>query len=73
MSYVLAVAVSVPLSFGMGAYLGEMSFRSLLPLIISPLGLALWLAILIIGSTAVSAFPARQAANLTVRETLAYI
>ncbi|MBE2268758.1 MAG: FtsX-like permease family protein [Anaerolinea sp.] len=73
MSYVIAFAVSLPLSFGMGAYLGEMSFRSPLPLIIAPLGLGLWLAILILGSTAASAFPARQAANLTVRETLAYV
>ncbi len=73
MSYVLAFAVSLPLSFGMGAYLGEMSFRSPLPLMIAPLGLGLWLAILILGSTAASAVPARQAANLTVRETLAYV
>ncbi|MBK8030463.1 MAG: FtsX-like permease family protein [Chloroflexi bacterium] len=73
MSYGIAVVVSLPLSFGMGAYLGEMSFRSPLPLIVAPLGLGLWLAILILGSTAASAFPARQAANLTVRETLAYV
>lgn len=73
MSYFLAVALSVPLSLGMGTYLGNMSFRSPLPLIVSPAGLGLWIVILLIGSIAASAFPARQASKLTIRETLAHV
>jgi putative ABC transport system permease protein len=73
MSYFIAVAFSIPLSLGMGAYLGDMSFRSPLPLTISPVGLGLWIVILLIGSIAASAFPAQQASKLTIRETLAHI
>jgi putative ABC transport system permease protein len=73
MSYFIAVALSLPLSLGMGAYLGNMAFRSPLPLIVSPVGLGLWLVILLIGSIAASAFPAQQASKLTIRETLAHI
>ncbi len=73
MSYFIAVALSLPLSLGMGAYLGNISFRSPLPLIVSPVGLGLWIVILLIGSIAASAFPARQASKLTIRETLAHI
>lgn len=73
MSYFIAVAFSLPLSLGMGAYLGNMAFRSPLPLIVSPVGLGLWMVILLIGSIAASAFPAQQASKLTIRETLAHI
>jgi ABC-type lipoprotein release transport system permease subunit len=36
-------------------------------------GLLIWLAILIVGSTAASLVPAFRATRLTIRETLAYI
>jgi putative ABC transport system permease protein len=73
MSYLIAFALSLPLSLGLGAYLGNMSFRSPLPLIVSPVGLGLWIVILLIGSIAASVFPARQASKLTIRETLAHV
>jgi len=44
-----------------------------LPLIVSPMGLMIWFLILVVGSIAASAYPAQQAARLTVRETLAYV
>ncbi len=73
MSWVIALPLSLPSSLGIGYLIGMLSFRSPLPLIISPAGLAIWLAVIIIGSIAASAYPAKQASRLTIRETLAYI
>ena len=73
MSWVIALPLSIPISYGIDYLIGMMSFRSPLPLVISPVGLVVWLAVIIIGSIAASAYPAKQAAQLTVRETLAYI
>jgi putative ABC transport system permease protein len=73
MSWVIALPLSIPISLGISYMIGMMSFRSPLPLIISPTGLVVWFLILVIGSIAASAYPAQQASRLTVRETLAYI
>jgi putative ABC transport system permease protein len=73
MSWVIALPLSIPLTFGIGSLIGSLSFRSPLPLIVSPVGLITWFSILIIGSIAASAYPAQQASRLTVRETLAYV
>jgi len=73
MSWAIALPLSIPLSLGIGYLIGMMSFRSPLPLIVSPAGLAIWLSVIIVGSIAASAYPAQQASRLTVRETLAYI
>lgn len=73
LSLVIALPLSIPLSLGIGSLIGVLSFRSPLPLIVSPIGLAVWLSILLIGSVAASAYPAQQASRLTIRETLAYI
>lgn len=73
MSWVIALPLSIPMSVGIDYLLGTMSFRSSLPLIISPVGLVSWVTLIIVGSIAASAYPARQASRLTVRETLAYV
>ena len=73
MSWVIALPLSIPLSLGIDYLLGMMSFRSPLPLIISPVGLVTWITLIIVGSIAASAYPAQQASRLTVRETLAYV
>jgi len=73
MSWVIALPLSIPLSLGIGYMIGMMSFRSPLPLVVSPMGLGVWSLILIVGSIAASAYPAQQASRLTVRETLAYV
>jgi putative ABC transport system permease protein len=59
------------MSLGVGYLLA--TGQSSLPLILSPLGLGLWLLIIVIGSIAASAFPARKASSLTIRETLSYV
>jgi putative ABC transport system permease protein len=73
MSWVIALPLSLPLSYGIGYMIGLLSFRSPLPLIVSPLGLIIWFSVILIGSIAASAYPAQQASRLTIRETLAYI
>jgi putative ABC transport system permease protein len=73
LSWIIAVPLSVPLSAGIDYSIGLMSFRSPLPLILSPMAVFSWLAIVLIGATAASFYPAKQAARLTIRETLAYI
>jgi putative ABC transport system permease protein len=73
LSCLIAIPLSIPLSLGLGAYLGTLAFRSPLPFILAPMGLSLWLIVLVIGSIAASAYPAQQASRLTIRETLAYL
>jgi putative ABC transport system permease protein len=73
MSWVISLPLSLPLSFGIDYLIGMMSFRSPLPLVISPVGLAVWVTLIIVGSITASAYPAQQASRLTVRETLAYV
>lgn len=73
LSWVIAVLVSLPFSLLVGTVTGNLAFRVPLPLVVSPLAVGLWLAIVIIGSAAASAVPAWRASRLTVRETLAYV
>jgi len=73
MSWAISLPLSLPLTFGIDYLIGMMSFRSPLPLIISPVGLAVWVTLILVGSIAASTYPAQQASRLTVRETLAYI
>jgi putative ABC transport system permease protein len=73
MSWILACVLSIPLSLGVGYLIGNLAFRAPLPLILSPLGLGLWLLIIVIGSITASAYPAQKASSLTIRETLSYV
>ena len=69
----IAVPLSLPLSYGVGYLIGMLSFRSPVPLVLSPWAVFGWLALVLVGSIGASAYPARQASRLTVRETLAYV
>jgi putative ABC transport system permease protein len=71
-SWLAAVALAVLLSSLVGAFVGSAIFGAPLPLVVSPVALAAWLAVALLGSAAASAFPARAASRLTIRETLAY-
>jgi putative ABC transport system permease protein len=72
LSALFALGLSVALSSFMGCLIGNMAFRTPLPLAISTLGVALWMVILVFGSSAATILPAQRAANMTVREALAY-
>ncbi len=73
MSWIIAVPLSLPISYGVGYLVGMLSFRAPLPLVLSPMAMLIWLLVIVAGSVAASAYPARQASRLTVRETLSYI
>ena len=73
LSWLIAIPLSLPLSTQVGNLVGSLSFRMPLPLALSPLGLGVWLVVVLAGSAAASAFPAQRAARLTIRETLAYV
>jgi putative ABC transport system permease protein len=70
LSWIVALALSLPLSAQVGGVLASISAQEL-SLELSVSGAGWWLAIVLFGSTAVSCYPARQASKLTVRETLA--
>lgn len=72
MSWCIALVLSLPLSAGIGKLVGTLAFSFPLPLILSPAGIFLWVTVISLGSMAASAYPARRASQLTVRETLAY-
>jgi len=72
MSWCIAVVLSLPLSAGVGRLVGTLAFHFPLPLVLSPGAMFIWLAIISLGSAAASAYPARRASQLTIRETLAY-
>jgi putative ABC transport system permease protein len=71
LSWFVALALSLPLSAQVGAVLGAISAQELL-LRLSPIASIVWMLTLVFGAAVVSYLPARRAANLTVRETLAY-
>ncbi len=73
MSYVLALVLCVPLSVGLAAFLGNMLFDFPLPLVLLPKAAGLWLLLVLAGAALASAWPARKAAHLSIRETLAYL
>ncbi|HEX9063026.1 MAG TPA: FtsX-like permease family protein, partial [Clostridia bacterium] len=73
MSWVIGIVLSLPLSIGIDNVVGNLSFRSPLPIILSPQSIMLWLGVIVCGALAASAYPAWKASKLTVRETLSYI
>ena len=73
MSWPIALALSLPLSWGIGALLGQLSFRCPLTLSVSSAAIGLWLLLLLAGAALSSAYPAWKASRLTVRETLVHI
>ena len=72
LSLPLALLVGVPLGYSIGQMVGTLSFGLPLPLTVSPEAIAIWTLILAVGSVLASLAPARQAARLTIRQTLAY-
>ncbi len=72
LSLPLALLVGVPLGYSIGQMVGTLSFGLPLPLTVSPEAIAIWALILAVGSVLASLAPARQAARLTIRQTLAY-
>jgi putative ABC transport system permease protein len=72
LSIFAAFGLSLILSMFMGRFIGNLAFRTPLSLTISPLALAAWVLIIIIGSYLATLFPSRRANRITTREALAY-
>jgi putative ABC transport system permease protein len=72
MSWIVALAFSLPLSALVGTTIGDMLIETPLELAISPIGAAIWLAIVIVISGVSSAIPALEASELPVHQVLAY-
>ncbi len=73
LSWLIALPLSLPFSYGIGNLVGTLAFRFPLALTVSPSALLVWFGVIVVGSIAASAYPAWTASHLTIRETLAYL
>jgi putative ABC transport system permease protein len=73
MSAAIAVALSLPLSWAAGRMLGRLAYAYPLPLTVSWRAIGIWLLLVVAGAVLSSAYPARKAARLTIRATLAHL
>lgn len=72
MSWVIAVVVSVPVSYYLGNKFFEIFFETTLNFDVSFTGILIWLAIIVVFSTIAVLIPARNANKQSVREGLSY-
>lgn len=72
LSWLLALALSLPLSAFVGFVAGQVGLGAPLDFGVSPLAMLLWLGIVVVFAAAASFYPAWSASRTTVRETLAY-
>jgi putative ABC transport system permease protein len=71
-TWVIAIGLAYPISFALLNIIGQAMAGSSFALIFTPLGVGLWLAVVIVLSIIASVMPARNAARLTINEVLAY-
>ncbi|WP_332686781.1 ABC transporter permease [Devosia sp.] len=72
LSLPIALALGVPLGYAVGQLVGTLSFGLPLPLTLSAGAVGIWALLLSLGAILASLVPARRAASLTIRQTLAY-
>ncbi|TMQ73521.1 MAG: FtsX-like permease family protein [Candidatus Eisenbacteria bacterium] len=72
LSWVVAVALAAPLSWGLETACGNIFFKTGLGFHVSPLATGGWLALVLVLASISSFLPARRAARLTVREALSH-
>jgi len=72
-SGLIAVALAIPLSSGVGSLVGALAFRAPLPLVMSWPSVATWFAVALAASAVATGVPAYNASRMTVREALAYV
>jgi putative ABC transport system permease protein len=71
-TWVLAIGLSFPISSLLLKIVGQAMMGSVLRLSFTPLGILIWLGVVIVLSVIASIMPARSAARLTINEVLAY-
>ena len=72
LSWLVALALSVPLTLLVGNVVGDLLIQTPLELTLSPAGVAIWLAVVSFVATIASAIPALEASELPVHQVLAY-
>ena len=72
LSWVVGVPLAYPLGKVIGQIVGRVTMNITLTYIVSMTGVLLWLGLVIVISAVASYAPAQQAANLSVRQVLAY-
>ncbi|MBS1507278.1 MAG: FtsX-like permease family protein [Bacteroidetes bacterium] len=72
LSIFIAIVLALVLSTFFGRFIGNMAFRTPLTLTVSVSAMAMWVALIIIGSYAATLYPARRANQITTREALSY-
>ncbi len=71
-SWLFAIGLSLPISFGLLYIIANALVNASLPLVITAQGYVIWLGVVLALSVVASMLPARNAARLTIREVLAY-
>jgi putative ABC transport system permease protein len=71
-SFVLAVLISVPFTYGLATIVSVAIFETPIKVVFTLTGYGIWIALVLVLSTLASIIPARNAARLTIREVLAY-
>jgi putative ABC transport system permease protein len=71
-TWILAIGLSFPISFFLLTIIGKTMMGSAMELHFTPLGIVLWLVVVVVLSIIASIMPARKAARLTINEVLAY-
>ena len=71
-TWVLAIGLSFPISTLLLTIIGKAMMGSAMTLSFTPIGILIWLGVVIVLSVIASIMPARNAARLTINEVLAY-
>jgi putative ABC transport system permease protein len=72
LSLAFAFVLSLPLSAFLGHLIGNMAFRTPLPLSVAPSAVAAWTGLVLPGAILATLYPAVRAGSLTVRDALSY-
>jgi putative ABC transport system permease protein len=71
-SWAVASVLSFPISYALLTIISTAMLDTSMQLVLTPLGIAIWLGAVIVLSVVASMLPARNASRLTIREVLAY-
>ena len=71
-TWLLAIGLSFPISALLLTIVGEAMMGSAMTLSFTPLGILIWLGVVLVLSVIASIPPARNAARLTINEVLSY-
>lgn len=72
LSVPIALLMSLPLSLSIGSLIGNMAFRTPLPLVVNHPAIVSWVVLVVAGSLIATACPAYRAGRKEVREALSY-